>query len=76
MFLSHIKIRENIKLPWNNKSKDESYQKYIEQLTEEEQEQLLSKYEADFTMFGYSGIIEWNFRSTPFMCKQANICKV
>ena len=54
MFLSDIKIRENIKLPWNNKSKDESYQKYIEQLTEEEQTQLFSKYEADFAMFGYS----------------------
>ena len=53
MFLSDTKIRENIKLPWNNKSKDESYQKYIKQLSEDEQEQLYSKYEADFTMFGY-----------------------
>ena len=54
MFLSDTKIKENIKLPWNNKSKDESYQEYIEQLTEVEQEQLFSKYEADFSMFGYS----------------------
>ena len=58
MFLSDTKIKENIKLPWNNKSKDESYQEYIEQLTEAEQEQLFSKYEADFTMFGYSVISE------------------
>ena len=55
MFLSDTtKMKENIKLPWNNKSKDESYQEYIEQLTEVEQEQLFSKYEADFSMFGYS----------------------
>ena len=58
MFLSDTKIKENIKLPWNNKSKDESYQKYIAQLTEAEQEQLFSTYEADFTMFGYSVISE------------------
>ena len=31
MFLSDTKIKKNIKLPWNNKSKDESYQEYIEQ---------------------------------------------
>ena len=54
MFLNDTKINENLKLPWNNKSKDESYQKYIEQLTKEEQEQLFNKYEADFTMFGYT----------------------
>ena len=53
MFLSDIKIKENITLPWNNKSTDDCYQKYIEQLTEEEKEQLCSKYEADFMMFGY-----------------------
>ena len=60
MFLNDIKIKENknITLPWNNRSMDESYQKYIEQLTEEEQEQLFSKYEADFTMFGYSVVTE------------------
>ena len=58
MFLSDIKIKENITLPWNNKSTDDSYQKYIEQLREEEQEQLFSKYESDFTMFGYSVINE------------------
>ena len=68
MFLNDIKIKENknITLPWNNRSMDESYQKYIEQLTEEEQEQLFSKYEADFTMFGYSVVTEWNLRSTTF----------
>ena len=54
MFLSDTKIKENIKLPWNNKSKDESYQEYIEQLTDVEQEQLFRKYKADFSMFGYS----------------------
>ncbi len=54
MLLNDTKINENLKLPWNNKSKDESYQKYIEQLTGDEQEQLFRKYEADFTMFGYS----------------------
>ena len=32
--------------------------RYIEQLTKEEQEQLFSKYEADFTMFGYSVITD------------------
>ena len=53
-FPSDTKIKENIKLPWKNKSKDGSYQKYIGQLTNDEQEQLFSKYEADFTMFGYS----------------------
>ena len=37
---------------------DESYQMYIEQLTEEEQEQLFCKYETDFTMFGYSVVTE------------------
>ena len=67
MFLSDTKIKENIKLPWNNKSKDESYQEYIEQLTEVEQEQLLLKYEADFSMFGYSVSSEWNFRSIYFI---------
>ena len=66
MFLSDTKIKENIKLPWNNKSKDESYQKYIAQLTEAEQEQLFSKYEADFSMFGYSVTTEWIFQSTRF----------
>ena len=54
MFLSDTKIKESLKLPWNNKSEDQSYQKYIEQLTEDEQKQLFSKYEADFTMFTYS----------------------
>ena len=58
MFLSDIKINENITLPWNNKSTDDSYQKYIEQLTEEEKEQLCSKYEADFMMFGYKMMSE------------------
>ena len=58
MFLSDIKIKENIPLPWNNRSTDDSYQKYIDQLTEEEQEQLFTKYEADFTMFGYYGMTE------------------
>ena len=57
-FSCDTKIKENIKLPWNNKSKDENYQKYIEQLTKDEQEQLFRKYEADFTMFGYSLIPE------------------
>ena len=54
MFLSDTKIKESLKLPWNNKSEDQSYQKYIEQLTEDEQKKLFSKYEADFTMFTYS----------------------
>ena len=54
MLLNDTQISENLKLPWNNKSKDESYQKYIEQLTEDEQAKLFSKYETDFTMFGYS----------------------
>ena len=63
MFLSDTKIKENIKLPWNNKSKDESYQEYVEPLTEIEQEQLFRKYEADFSMFGYSVTNEWNFWS-------------
>ena len=58
--LNDTKINENLKLPWNNKSEDESYKKYIEQLTEDEQEQLLSKYEADFTMFGYSVVLGIN----------------
>ena len=58
MFLSDIKIKENITLPWNNKSTDDSYQKYIEQLTEEEKGLLSSKYEADFMMFGYNMMSE------------------
>ena len=60
MFLSDTKIKESLKLPWNNKSEDQSYQKYIEQLTEDEQKQLFSKYEADFTMFSYSMTTKWN----------------
>ena len=55
MFISDIKLKEKIKLPWNNKSVDESYEEYIDQLTEDEQAKLYQKYEADFTMFGYSG---------------------
>ena len=54
MFLSDNKIKEKIKLPWNNKSQDKRSQKYIPQLTKKEKEHLYKKYEADFKMFGYS----------------------
>ena len=54
IFIKEVGIRENIKLPWANKSKESSSRKYIQQLTKHEQNKLFQKYKADFLIFGYS----------------------
>ena len=56
LFLSDIGVKENIKLPWANKVRDEHYdvQQYLQKLTKNERVKLYEKYKADFIMFGYS----------------------
>ena len=65
IFIKEVGIRENITLPWANKSKESSSRKYIQQLTKHEQNQLFQKYKADFLIFGYSVDDEyWFLRGT------------
>ena len=54
IFIKEVGIKETIKLPWTNKSKESSSSAYIQQLTKHEQNQLFQKYKADFLIFGYS----------------------
>jgi len=58
-FLQNIGLNQNLELPWENKGAASSLKNYFDIISQHEKDQLYSKFEADFKMFGYT--VEDNF---------------